>query len=109
MKRLIAAILVALTGATGCSSGHYYSIRGDALYLYLQKPEAHSVYFAYSLDDFNLHPARESATGTWEVRLPANKEFRYFYIADGELFIPSCRFTEPDDFGTRNCIFIPKM
>ena len=108
MKRWVAVIIGAMIGLTGCAS-HFHRIEGGKLHLYLKKPKVLAVYFACSLDDFELHAARKIDTETWEVSLPANKEFRYFYIADRELFLPACRFAEMDDFGSKNCIFIPGM
>ncbi len=46
---------------------------------------------------------------TWRVTLPGEYEFTYFYMIDGKPFLPPCRFTEKDDFGSENCIFVPDM
>ena len=108
MKRWTAVIFLAMIGLAGCA-GHFYRIKGDTLYLYVKRPEARAVYFASSLDDFKVQPARKNGSGTWEVNLPADREFRYFYIADGEVFLPECRMTEKDDFGSKNCLFVPGM
>lgn len=108
MKRFFGIACLLLLGLTGCAT-HYYSIKGEVLHLYLHKPEARKVYFACSLDAFELRSARKIDPETWAVELPADREFRYFYIADGEVFSPSCRFKEMDDFGSQNCIFIPGM
>ena len=108
MKRWVASIIVAMIGLAGCA-GHFYRIKGDTLYLYVRKPNVRAVYFASSLEDFKLQAARKTGNETWRVSLPANREFKYFYIADSEVFLPECRLTETDDFGSRNCIFIPGM
>ena len=108
MKRWVAVIIVAMIGLAGCA-GHYYRIKGDTLYLYVKKTNVQAVYFASSLEDFKLQTARKIGSDTWSVRLPANREFKYFYIADSEVFLPECRFTETDDFGSINCIFVPGM
>ncbi|MBW2220522.1 MAG: hypothetical protein JRF40_13705 [Deltaproteobacteria bacterium] len=97
-----------MVGLSGCAS-HYYRIEADRLHLYLKNPEANKIYFSYSLDKFELHPAKKIDAETWMVILPADREFSYFYIADKEVFLPVCRFTELDDFGSRNCIFIPGL
>jgi hypothetical protein len=108
MKRFVWLFILPLFGISGCAT-HYYSIKEDALYLYLLKPEARNVSFACSLDAFRLHGAQKIDGKTWEVRLPADREFKYFYLVDGAVFSPSCRFMETDDFGSTNCIFVPDM
>ena len=45
----------------------------------------------------------------WEVTLSLGDEFRYFYMADGALVLPPCRYKEKDDFGSENCIFVPNL
>ena len=106
MKRIIIISIFLMVGLSGCAS-HYYRIEADMLHLYLKNPEANKIYFSCSLDRFELRPARKIDSKTWMVSLPADREFTYFYIADEEIFLPACRFTELDDFGSRNCIFIP--
>ena len=106
MKRTIAICLLCLIGLSGCAR-HYYRVEADTLHIYLKNSEARKVYFSSSLDRFELHPAQKVDSETWIVSLPANREFTYFYIADEEIFLPACRFSELDDFGSRNCVFIP--
>ncbi|MBN2059057.1 MAG: hypothetical protein JW882_01460 [Deltaproteobacteria bacterium] len=108
MKGRIRIFILLACGISGCA-GHYYSIEKDVLHLYLLKPEAGSVYFASSLDGFELHGVKKIDDKTWEVQLPAKREFKYFYVVDDVVFLPPCRFTEADDFGSKNCIFIPGM
>ena len=108
MKRTIMISIFGLIGLCGCAS-HYYHIEADMLHIYLKNPEAKKIYFSCSLDRFELHPAKKIDSETWKVSLPADREFRYFYIADEEVFMPACRYTELDDFGSRNCIFIPGL
>jgi len=108
MKRFAWILFPLLFGTSGCAA-HYYRIKEDALHLYLRKPEARSVYFASSLDAFRLHSAQKIDGRAWEVQLPAKREFRYFYLVDGKVFSPPCRFFETDDFGSTNCIFVPDM
>lgn len=108
MKRLAGILILLVIGTSGCAS-HYYRIKDDLLHLYLLKTEARSVYFASSLDAFELHNVKRIDAKTWEVQLPAGREFKYFYLVDDAVFLPPCRFMETDDFGTKNCIFIPGM
>jgi len=106
MKRIITISILWVIGLSGCTS-HYYRIEADTLHMYLKNPEAQKIYFSCSLDRFELHPARKVDSETWMVSLPADREFIYFYIKDEEVFLPACKFTELDDFGSRNCVFIP--
>lgn len=104
MKYLLSiAGLMALTA--GCAT-HYQQVRGQTLQLYLNKPDARQVILVCSLDDFESHNARQ-LDGRWVVSLPSDKTFRYYYIIDGQPFLPSCRMKESDDFGSENCIFDP--
>lgn len=89
--------------AAGCST-HYYRIKADKLEIYLEKPGARKVIFACSLDDFKPHEA-SNLDGCWVVTVHRQDQFRYFYMIDGELFLPPCRLKEKDDFGSENCIF----
>ncbi|MEW6674281.1 MAG: hypothetical protein AB1427_21515 [Thermodesulfobacteriota bacterium] len=108
MKRLAWVLILLACGAGGCAS-HYYSIRDEVLHLYLLESKARSVYFASSLDSFELHGAKRIDNKTWEVQLPAGREFKYFYLIDDAVFLPPCRFEEADDYGSKNCIFMPDM
>ncbi len=108
MKKLVLAALMFFVGLGGCTT-HYYRITGPKIYLYLNKPGAKSVYFASSLDGYELHRAKQKDHGMWEVTLSLGNEFRYFYMADGALVLPPCRYKEKDDFGSENCIFVPNL
>ena len=90
---------------SGCSPQHFIKKDPDSLTLYLRKPEAHRVQFAASIDHFTLHDARQDSRGVWEIKVPASSELKYFYIVDGQVYIPECRFKEKDDFGAENCIY----
>lgn len=90
---------------TGCAT-HYYQVQGDTLALYLNKPDARSVTFVSSLDGFEPHEARK-VDGRWVVSVPGDSQFSYYYVLDGEPFLPPCKLKENDDFGSKNCIFSP--
>ena len=107
MKTLIGLGLTALILA-GCGSGHYYRLEKKELVLYLKKPDARKVFFVSSLNNFKAIPAR-NVSGTWEVHLPAERTFSYFYLVDGHPVTPACHLQESDDFGSRNCIFDPTV
>jgi len=106
MKRIILVIILGALGLSGCAR-HYYRVEADTLHIYLKNAAAKKIYFSCSLDRFEMHPAQKIDFETWRVSLPAGREFTYFYMADEEVFLPACRFSELDDFGSRNCVFIP--
>jgi len=93
---------------SGCSS-HYYIRKSDSLKIYLKMPNAGMVYFASSLDGYELHPAMKHGRDTWIITVKAGAEFSYFYLVDGEVYLPDCRFRENDDFGCENCVYLPGM
>ena len=110
MKIFILAVLsVLMVAGTGGCAAHYYHVSDNRVHIYLYKPEAREILFASSLDQYQLHRAEEVDTGLWKVTLPTGSEFKYFYIVDGAVFVPSCRYREKDDFGSEICIFIPSM
>lgn len=88
----------------GCST-HRYKISEGFVSFYLTHKDAKNVEFLCSIDDFRNHPATKTSAGTWEVRVPFNKEFVYFYKIDGKVFVPECELREKDDFGFENCLF----
>jgi hypothetical protein len=87
---------------------HHYSVRGDTVIFYLEMPVAHTVYFVHSLDGYKLHRIESGNPGTWEVAMTVETEFSYFWVIDGNVFVPACEFRETDDFGSKNCIFVPE-
>lgn len=104
---LLAAMLLVLYG---CAVGrHYYYRENQDVRFYLYAPGVDRVYFLSSLDAFRPHPARSVGIGGWTIRRPAAGEFRYFFILDGEVYVPPCRFREKDDFGSENCVYQPEM
>ena len=93
---------------SGCAD-HYYRIKEDSVHIYLKKPDTEKVYFASSLDGYQRHRATRIDGQTWEVLVPIDREFRYFYLIEDALYLPPCRFKEQDDFGSENCIYVPGM
>jgi hypothetical protein len=77
--------------------------------LTLRAPSTKNVQFASSLDSFAVHEVRQDSDSKWVVLLPSDIQFSYFYLVDGEVFLPECTFTEPDDFGAHNCVYVPGM
>jgi 1,4-alpha-glucan branching enzyme len=74
---------------------------------HLDLPAARQVDFAYSLDGFSLHTLNKKQEGIWEISVPAEIEFQYFFRVDGAVYLPECESREADDFGSENCIFDP--
>jgi hypothetical protein len=107
MRRIMIVALF-LGFLPGCAS-HYHRIVDKGLSLYLKAPEARTVLFASSLDGYVPHPAERVDRKTWIVRMPADREFGYFYIIDGAVAVPDCACRENDEFGSENCIYIPGM
>jgi len=105
--KLLVPIIGWLVLSAGCST-HYHRSDGHSLTLYLDRPSARQVYLASSQDGFAPHEARRVGR-MWVVSLPAASQFRYYYIVDGEIFVPSCRMKENDDFGSKNCIFSQEL
>jgi len=108
MKLFVTSLIILMMSLTGCAS-HYFRVKDDALNIYLKKPEARFVLFAYSKDGYELHPAEKIDSKTWLLTVPVDSEFSYFYLVDGVVFLPECRFKEKDDFGSENCIFVTDM
>ena len=84
-------------------------IKGDQVYLYLKDTSSQTAFFACSLDGFQYHPLTRHTENVWFINLPAGQEFTYFYVLDGNPFLPDCKYKEKDDFGSENCIFVPEL
>jgi hypothetical protein len=106
MRRCLISVLAALLLISGCARG-FYRVADDRVTFYLDLPAAQQVYFAYSLDEFRLHKVKKTRGGKWAIAVPADIEFRYFFIVDGAVHLPGCDIREADDFGSENCIFEP--
>ncbi len=94
--------------ALGACSTHFYGFDEDKVTLYLRNSQTESMVFACSLDGYESRQLKQH-NGLWEISLPSDSSFRYFYIVDGEIFLPPCPLKEKDDFGAENCIFEPKL
>lgn len=108
MKTKLMVFLLFVAIFSGCNP-HYHRVEGERLYMYLDQPAAQHVELRCDFDEYQKRPARKNGDGLWEVSLPFYNDFAYFYIVDGEVFLPPCRFREMDDFGSENCIFLPEM
>lgn len=111
MKPLLFTViscLVGIAGLVGCTS-HHYRIDDGFVSFYLESNDAKTVEFRCSADDFRTHEARRISRKTWEIRVPADRDFSYFYLVDGKVHVPSCPLKEKDDFGQENCLFTLDM
>jgi hypothetical protein len=108
MKTLSLFITAAVFLIPACAY-HSLEVQGDAATITLKALNAKEVLFASSLDGYELHPAQKQGTSRWVVKAPSGTPFSYFYVVDGKIFVPDCRLAESDDFGSRNCIYVPGM
>ena len=107
-KSLFPLILLAIL-VSACAGKHYSRLQGDEVAFYYKDKAAQEVLFASSQDNYKLLAAREDRNHLWEVSVPAEKEFAYFYVVDGVITLPDCTYTENDDFGAKNCLYIAGM
>ena len=108
MKRRVLYLTGVALYLAGCAATHYYKLQSDRVTFYLNAPGAKGVVFASSLDAYSPHLASNVGGSRWVVSAAAGSEFRYFYIVDGAVYIPECKFYEQDDFGSRNCVYVPE-
>jgi hypothetical protein len=107
VKILILQLTVVALCLAGCAATHYQEREPGRVTLYLTAPGAEKVEFVSSLDAFNPHRASRLEGSSWAVTVATNSEFRYFYIVDGAVYLPECELYEKDDFGSRNCVYVP--
>lgn len=107
MKRFYTSILITVIGLVwGCHplpvALHPHEIR-----IFLMQPEASEVLILTSLNRYTPIPLKRNLSGEWEVYLPENKTFDYFFTVDGTPYTPECRLQQTDDWGGRLCIYSP--
>jgi hypothetical protein len=108
MIRPLISLCCAFLMLAGCVSYRPYEVKNNDLYVYLNKPDAEKVYFLSSLDQFERHEAVKNKRGIWEVTLPPDKSFIYFFIVDETVLVPPCDQRVRDDFGSENCVYMPE-
>jgi 1,4-alpha-glucan branching enzyme len=106
VKQSIISVLMVFFVAGGCAA-HYHVIDNGKVEMYLTAPRAESVVLVISGDPFREVQALRDDSGIWKVTLNRLNEFKYFYLVDGDAYLPDCPFKENDDFGSNNCIFSP--
>lgn len=99
--------LLLVLSLTGCSSTHYTMSRDGMVDMYLKHDRAKEVVFASSVDNFRTHRLRKRNDDLWVMEGLADREFRYFYLVNGSVYLPDCYSRETDDFGSWNCIYQP--
>jgi hypothetical protein len=108
VNKRIFQIAVAVFFLVGCTAAHYHERQSDRVIFYLNAPDAKGVVFANSLNAFSPQAARKTSRSCWTVSVAAKAEFSYFYIVDGVVHVPECKFYEKDDFGAYNCVYVPE-
>jgi len=88
---------------------HSVQVHNNSLSFYYNDAKAKEILFSSSANHFNCQPAMKGPGNVWQVTVPLNKEFSYFYIVDGETTLPDCINTELDDFGAKNCLYLSSM
>jgi hypothetical protein len=104
--KLYAVCCFVLLFLAGCSS-HSVKRGPEGLQFRLRAKDVRSVVLHCSLDGYLPRRASVEENGVWVVTVPAGHAFRYFYVVDGKVLTPDCRFKERDDFGNENCLYVP--
>ena len=105
MMSLIVRLLTVVFFVTGCAD-HSYFREDDRVHFRLKDGHAREVLFSSSLEGFGLQRTQKIDAAIWEVTVP-DRELTYFYIVDGKIHLPDCRYREMDDFGSYNCLYRP--
>lgn len=108
MSKYLMCLIVLIVLLTACA-GRYYKVKDDMVHFYLELSEAENVLFLSSLDGYESHKVKKNRDETWEIAVPADTEFRYFFMVDGKHFLPVCGLREIDDFGSANCVFTAEI
>ena len=110
MRFRLFVLLVALVVLTSaCTRKHYIETTDDSVILYYSDSKAKEIFFASSIDNFTFHPATKVNKSLWTVSVRAQEGFSYFYLVDGMVTLPACQYTEYDDFGSKNCLYVNGM
>lgn len=94
---------------SGCAKKHSYQVEGESLIILYKNSHAKEVFLASSHDKYSYHAVTKTKNNVWEFSLPIVDEFNYFYIVDGIITLPDCRYKVEDDFGSKNCLFVYEM
>lgn len=106
MTLLLRFILLFFFGLNGCAAHSVRPSGAEDITLSLHIPQARNVEFLSSLDGYTPHPASKNLLGSWQITLPSDRSFTYFYLVDSSFYLPGCENKEYDDFGAQNCLYI---
>ena len=81
---------------------------GHEIHIALDLPEAKEVIFLSSLNRYEPVLMKKTFFGIWEIHLPEDIAFEYFFRVDGSPYTPECRLQQTDDWGGRQCIYSPE-
>lgn len=109
MIKIITAVFLSIWFISGCATSYSCKVVNNELNIVINKPETEKIFFLSSLDGFKRHEIFQNNKGLWEITLPADRDFRFFFIADESIFLPECNQREIDDFGSENCVYIPDL
>jgi hypothetical protein len=109
MKRIRAMLMLSAAAgiAAGCLPLPAAIHPGHEIRITLDRPEAKEVIFLSSLNRYEPVLMNKTFWGTWEIILPQDKAFDYFFRVDGSPYTPECRLQQTDDWGGRQCIYSP--
>jgi hypothetical protein len=109
MNRIRAMLMLsaAVGIVTGCLPLPAAFHPGHEIRLTVDRPDAKEVIFLSSLNRYEPVLMNKTFWGTWEIILPQDKDFEYFFRVDGSPYTPECRLRQEDDWGGRQCIYSP--
>ncbi len=81
---------------------------GHEVHIALDLPEAKEVIFLSSLNRYEPVLMKKTFFGIWEIHLPEDIAFEYFFRVDGSPYTPECRLQQTDDWGGCQCIYSPE-
>ncbi len=108
MKKLLIAGMVAIM-LSACSTTSYSVKRyDDTISFYAKIPKAKVVYFVSNLTNLKKIKSKKESKDIWKTTLHYTGGVIRYYIVDGKIYLPPCRSYEKDDFGGRDCIYLPR-
>ncbi len=111
MRKTALAFAVTILVLSGCSMHRrLVEHQGNSLVFFAEIPKAHRVYFVSNITNFNKVKAIRIKNNLWEAKVPFKKGFiKYFYLADGKVFLPNCSMKINDGFGGKDCVYVSRM
>ncbi len=111
MKRFLVMSVATALMLSACSMAPYSVKRhGNYISFHAKIPQAKNVYFVSNLTNFQKVKAKMESKGVWESTLPYKGGIiKYFYIADGKIYLPPCKSYVKDGFGGKDCVYLPTM